>query len=82
MFVHLYPKNQQEMDTWQVLAETTRSSSHRAATSIWTINWIRQWGLAKHQLTIGAPRRPMMSGRGLSLWGSMMQGQLNVSGTK
>lgn len=78
----LYPADQQEMGTWQVLAEATRSSSHGAASSIWTINWIRQWGLAGHQLTIGAPRRPMMSGRGLRLWRSMTQGQLNVSGAK
>ena len=38
--------------------------------------------LAGHQLTIGAPRRPMMSGRGLRVLRSMMQGQVNVSGAR
>lgn len=57
-------------------------SPQSCTSSIWTVNWIRQWGLAKHQLTIGAPRRPMMSGRGLRLWRSMMQGQVNVNGAK
>lgn len=61
-----------------------RSWQHHTlpASPVCKINWIKLWHLEEHQLTIGAPRRPIMSGRVLRLCRSMMQGQVNDSGAK
>lgn len=66
-----------EVHTWQVAAASVLTQLPNVFSAA-----IRQQRRTEHRLTIGAPRRPVMSGRGLRLCRSMMQGQVNVSGAK